>query len=91
VSLFDLAAAVVMCAALFGYINHRFLGLFKYAREVQPSPKLGEWIEPLTEIVEAESKLPKRERRSTQRLFEELRGRGHPAIRGQERPGARGL
>ena len=50
---------------------------FKYARETQPSPKLGEWIGPLTEIVEAESKLPKRERRSTQRLFEELRGRGY--------------
>jgi transposase len=50
---------------------------FKYARETQPSPKLGEWIGPLTEIVEAESRLPKRERRSTQRLFEELRGRGY--------------
>ncbi len=50
---------------------------FKYAREVQPSPKLGEWIGPLTEIVEAEARLPKRERRSTQRLFEELRGRGY--------------
>jgi len=50
---------------------------FKYAREVQPSPKLGEWIEVLTEILEAEGKLPKRERRSTQRLFEELRGRGY--------------
>jgi len=31
----------------------------------------------LTEILEAESALPKRERRSTQRLFEELRGRGY--------------
>jgi hypothetical protein len=31
----------------------------------------------LTEIIEKEAKLPKRERRSTQRLFEELRGRGH--------------
>ena len=50
---------------------------FKYAREVQRSPKLGEWIEILTEILEAEGKLPKRERRSTQRLFEELRGRGY--------------
>jgi transposase len=50
---------------------------FKYAREVQPSPKLGEWLGRLTEIVEAEAKLPKRERRSTQRLFEELRGRGY--------------
>ena len=50
---------------------------FKYERDVQPAPKLGEWIEVLTEILEAESKLPRRERRSTQRLFEELRGRGY--------------
>src|ERR1700683_5313475 len=50
---------------------------FKYAREVQPSPKLGEWVETLTEILEQEAKLPRRERRSTQRLFEELRGRGY--------------
>ena len=50
---------------------------FKYAREVQPAPKLGEWIEPLTKILEEEATLPKRERRSTQRLFEELRGRGY--------------
>jgi hypothetical protein len=46
-------------------------------REVEPSPKLGEWIEVPTEILEAETKLPKRERRLTQRLFEELRGRGY--------------
>ena len=50
---------------------------FKYVREVQPAPKLGEWIGPLTEILEEEAALPKRERRSTQRLFEELRGRGY--------------
>jgi transposase len=50
---------------------------FKYARDVQPTPKLGVWVEALTEILEAESALPKRERRSTQRLFEELRGRGY--------------
>jgi transposase len=50
---------------------------FKYAREVQPTPRLGEWVEVLTEILEKESNLPKRERRSTQRLFEELRGRGY--------------
>jgi len=50
---------------------------FKYERGVQPAPKLGEWVEALTEILEQESKLPKRERRSTQRLFEELRGRGY--------------
>jgi hypothetical protein len=50
---------------------------FKYERGVQPAPKLGEWVEVLTEILEKEAKLPKRERRSTQRLFEELRGRGY--------------
>ena len=52
---------------------------FKYARDVQPTPKLGVWVEALTEILESESKLAKRERRSTQRLFEELRGRGMTA------------
>ncbi len=50
---------------------------FKYERGVQPSPKLGQWIGDLTGILEAEAKLPRRERRSTQRLFEELRGRGY--------------
>ena len=50
---------------------------FKYAREVQPTPRLGDWVEVLTEILEKESKPPKRERRSTQRLFEELRGCGY--------------
>jgi predicted transcriptional regulator len=50
---------------------------FRYARGVQPARKLGEWIAALTEILEAEARLPKRERRSTQRLFEELRGRGY--------------
>ena len=50
---------------------------FKYERGVQPAPKLGEWVEVLTEILEKEARLPRRERRSTQRLFEELRGRGY--------------
>jgi hypothetical protein len=50
---------------------------FKYERGVQPAPKLGEWVETLTEMLENEAKLPKRERRSTQRLFEELRGHGY--------------
>ena len=50
---------------------------FKYVRDVQPAPKLGEWVEVLTEILEREAKLPRRERRSTQRLFEQLRGRGY--------------
>jgi transposase len=50
---------------------------FKYERGVQPAPKLGGWVAVLTEILESEAKLPRRERRSTQRLFEELRGRGY--------------
>ena len=50
---------------------------FVYKREVQPQPKLGAWIETLTTILEAEDKLARRERRSTTRLFEELRGRGY--------------
>ena len=35
----------------------------KYARDVQPSPKLGVWVATLTEILEAEAHLTKRERR----------------------------
>jgi transposase len=50
---------------------------FKYERGVQPVPKLGAWVDVLTEILEKEAKLARRERRSTQRLFEELRGRGY--------------
>src|ERR1019366_3861109 len=50
---------------------------FKYERGVQPVPKLGEWLDVLTGILEKEAKLPRRGRRSTQRLFEELRGRGY--------------
>lgn len=46
---------------------------FKYERTVQPTPKLGVWVDVLTELLEREAKLPKRERRSTQRLFEERR------------------
>ncbi len=48
---------------------------FNYTREVRPAPKLGEWVEVLTEILEKEAWPPRRERRSTQRLLEELRGR----------------
>ena len=50
---------------------------FRYERDMQPAPKLGEWVERLTDILEREAALPRRERRSTQRLFEELRGRGY--------------
>ena len=49
---------------------------FKYERGVQPAPKLGAWIEVLTEILEQEAKLPKRERRSTQRLGKGVRWGG---------------
>src|SRR6266496_5773431 len=49
----------------------------KYERGVQPAPKLGEWVAVLTEILEQEAKLFRRERRSPQRLVEELRGRGY--------------
>ncbi len=50
---------------------------FRYERGVQPAPKLGAFVEELTRILESEAALPRRERRSTQRLFEELRGRGY--------------
>src|SRR6202162_4977853 len=50
---------------------------FTYERGIQPAPKLGGWVEVLRDIREKEAGLPKRERRSTQRLFEELRGRGY--------------
>jgi transposase len=50
---------------------------FSYKRAVQPQPRLGPWVEALAEILETEAKVPRRERRSTQRLFEELRGRGY--------------
>jgi transposase len=50
---------------------------FSYKRVTQPLPKLGAWVETLTAILESEAKVPRRERRSTQRLFEELRGRGY--------------
>src|ERR1700687_1936020 len=55
---------------------------FKYERGVQPAPKLGEWVEVLTEILEKEAKLPRRERRSTQRLFWELRGAAYDGAPG---------
>ena len=57
---------------------------FKYERGIQPAPKLGEWVEVLTELLGKEAKLPRRERRSTQRLFEELRGRGYDGAHDSE-------
>ena len=70
-------------ADAFGIARHgaqgdpRYETEFRYERGVQPAPKLGEWLDVLTELLEKEAKLPRRERRSTQRLFEELRGRGY--------------
>jgi hypothetical protein len=73
---------------------------FKYERGVQPAPKLGEWVEVLSEILEQEAKLPRRERRSIQgleladgvgsgaRQAEEPHRRGSPVRQGAGR-GAR--
>ena len=37
---------------------------FNYKRATQPLPKLGPWVETLTAILEAEAKVPRRERRA---------------------------
>ena len=50
---------------------------FRYERGALPAPKLGRWVAVLNEILEREATKPRQERRSTQRLFEELRGRGY--------------
>ena len=42
---------------------------FVYKREVQPRRKLGAWVDTLAAILGAEDRLPRRERRSTIRLF----------------------
>jgi len=47
-------------------------GLFEYQRKRQPRPKLGPFIEMLDAWLEAEEKLPARERRTAQRLYEGL-------------------
>lgn len=49
----------------------------RYERAVQPAPRLDEWVTVLTEILEKEACLPRRKRRSTQCLFEDLRDRGY--------------
>jgi transposase len=48
-----------------------------YKRSTQPSPKLGEFKPRLTEWLEADSKLPKHQRRTAQRLFEGLVDEGY--------------
>jgi transposase len=48
-----------------------------YQRQVQPTPKLGGFKEQLTDWLELDSKLPKRRRRTAQRLFECLQVEGY--------------
>jgi transposase len=47
-------------------------GVFEYQRKRQPRPRLGAYIETLDTWLEAEEKLPARERRTAQRLHEAL-------------------
>lgn len=42
-----------------------------YQRQHQPAPKLGDFQKQLTDWLELDAKLPKRQRRTAQRLFEE--------------------
>jgi len=48
-----------------------------YQRQVQPTPKLGDFKGQLTDWLELDSKLPKRRRRTAQRLFECLQVEGY--------------
>ena len=45
---------------------------FEYKRQAQHRPKLGEFIDVLNKRLEEDSKLPKRRRRTAQRLYQEL-------------------
>jgi hypothetical protein len=48
-----------------------------YQRQVQPTPKLGDFKEQLTDWLVFDGKLPKRRRRTAQRLFECLQAEGY--------------
>ncbi len=50
---------------------------FKYRREKQPMPKLGAYVDKLTEKLESDKMLPKRQRRTAQKLFQELQQDGY--------------
>ncbi|MDH5331681.1 MAG: IS21 family transposase, partial [Aquincola sp.] len=50
---------------------------FEYRRERQPRPQLGPYLGLLEQWLEADAKLPLRERRSAQRLYEMLRLEGY--------------
>jgi hypothetical protein len=62
---------------------------FEYAREVQPSPKLGPWQAELERLLAANEAKPARERLTLMRLFEELRGLGYRAAQPARRPAER--
>ena len=51
--------------------------VFHYERRVQPMVKLGPYLEILERWLEEEQKLPKRERRTAQMLFENLQMEGY--------------
>ena len=48
-----------------------------YQRKIQPAPKLGTFKERLSEWLELDARLPKRRRRTAQRLFECLQVKGY--------------
>ena len=50
---------------------------FEYRRSSQPRPKLGPFLETLESWIEAEAKLPAREQRTAQRIYEALRLEGY--------------
>jgi DNA replication protein DnaC/transposase len=50
---------------------------FEYRRSKQPFPKLGAYIEELECRLEEDQQLPKKRRRTTQALFEELQNQGY--------------
>ena len=50
---------------------------FAYQRDVQPRPKLGQWMEELDRRLIANDRLPRRERLGLIRIFEDLRGEGY--------------
>ena len=48
-----------------------------YQRQSQPTPKLGEFLARLEQWLDIESRLPRRQRRTAQRLFEGLQAEGY--------------
>src|SRR2546429_8538326 len=62
---------------------------FRYDRQAQPQPRLGEFVARLDGLLEANSKRPARERLTARRVFEVLRGGGYQGgFDSGERPAA---